>query len=168
MLIRFERPDDATAVHSVNRRAFGQPGEAELVDALRTSGGSPFISLVAEAEGRIVGHILFTPVTVEGDEPFQALGLAPMAVLPEFQRRGIGSQLVRAGLDACRDAGESIVFVVGHPEFYPRFGFMPAQPLGLRWDRVVPTDVFMVCELMPDALRGRRGIVRYRPEFDRV
>jgi putative acetyltransferase len=163
-LIRPERPADEEQVRLVNQRAFGGPGEAMLVDALRSADGA--ISLVAEIELRIVGHILFTPVQVEGMQAVgSAVGLAPMAVMPEYQRAGIGSQLVRAGLEVCRSLGHVLVVVVGHPGYYPRFGFVPATTRGLEYERPLPPGVFMVLELKPGSLSGARGIARYRPEF---
>jgi putative acetyltransferase len=162
--IRPERSEDEDQVRLVNQRAFGQPGEAALVDALRDSDGA--ISLVAVMEHQVVGHILFTPVKVEGVQLVgSAVGLAPMAVMPEHQRKGIGSQLVRAGLDACRSLGHVLVVVVGHPSYYPRFGFVPAAARGLEYERPLPPDVFMLLELKPGSLNGARGVVRYRPEF---
>jgi putative acetyltransferase len=165
--IRPEEPRDADDVRLVNQRAFGRSSEAAVVDALR--GLADAISLVATIEARIVGHILFTPVQV-GDlqQGVQAVGLAPMAVLPEYQRQGIGSQLVRAGLDACRSRGRGLVVVVGHPEFYPKFGFMRASTTGLEYEHAVRPDAFMVLELQPGALARARGVVRYRPEFTNV
>ncbi len=165
ILIRPERPDDVAAVHTVNAAAFGQPEEADLVDALRLAGAAT-LSLVAERDGEIVGHILFSPVTIESDRgSFEAIGLAPMAVAPSCQRQGIGSRLIRAGLRECRRAGHEIVVVLGHPEYYPRFGFVPSKPLGIRYEAEVPEEAFMVLELRQGALAGRGGIVRYRPEF---
>src|SRR5262245_37347407 len=123
IVIRPENIDDYSAVHSVIESAFGQADEADLVDALRTV-ASPQISLVAVENNRIVGHIFFSPVSVESaGDIFTALGLAPLAVLPECQRRGIGSRLVQEGLMECQRIGHNVVFVVGHPEYYPRFGF---------------------------------------------
>ena len=163
--IRLERPGDATAVRSVNEQAFGQPDEADLVDALRASGAT-FLSLVAESDGETIGHILFSPVTLQGEGgAFNAVGLGPLAVLPEHQGCGIGSQLVEAGLEACRQAGNHVVFVLGHREYYPRFGFVPTRPLGIRCEFDVPEEAFMVTELSEGALAGRTGIVKYRPEF---
>jgi putative acetyltransferase len=153
-------------VRVVNERAFGRPGEAALVDALR---GPDTISLVAARDDRIVGHILFSTVRIEGAAAtLVASGLAPLAVLPEFQRQGIGSQLVRAGLAACRSAGHDVVVVLGHPEYYPRFGFVPADSKGVRCEYDVPREAFMVLELHPAALAGTRDVVRYRPEFAAV
>ena len=166
--IRAERAEDVTAVRRVNELAFGQPGEASLVAALRAA-ARPHISLVAVEDGQVVGHIFFSPVSIEPeDSSFKAMGLAPMAVLPEYQRRGVGSALVRAGLNGCRRIGRTAVVVVGHPEYYPRFGFRPASRFGLRCEYPVPDEVFMAAELEPGALAGRRGLVKYRPEFNEV
>ncbi len=152
-------------VFAVNAAAFDTEAEAELVDVVRAT-AEPLISLVATSCGTIAGHILFSPVTVEGTER-QAMGLGPMAVAPEHQRRGIGSRLVRAGLDACRAIGEQVVVVLGHAEYYPRFGFEPARARGL-WYRGEQFDPhFFVAELEPGALDGWSGQVRYHPEFER-
>lgn len=166
--IRNEKPGDAKAVRLVLEQAFGQRDEADLVDALRKRDGV-ILSLVAILENQLVGHILFSPVTIEAEHLiFNALGLGPMAVLPPHQGKGIGSQLVRIGLDQCRDAGHEIVVVLGHPEFYGRFGFSPARPLGIRVEFDVPDDVFMVMELREGAVAGRGGIAKYQPEFRSV
>jgi putative acetyltransferase len=98
----------------------------------------------------------------------KALSLAPMAVLPEFQNSGIGSQLVRTGLERCRELGHTIVVVIGHPEYYPRFGFVPARKEGLDLPFPVPDEAFMVCKLAPDALERIKGMVKYPPEFEDV
>lgn len=165
IVIRREEPADAPAVSRVNEQAFGQPDEARLVDALR-SAEAVTLSLVAEDDREIIGHILFSPVTIETAKGvFAGVGLAPMAVAPARQRSGVGSQLARVGLDLLRQEGHEVVVVVGHAEYYPRFGFRPGAPLGLRWEIDVPEDVFMVLELRPGALAERRGIVRYRREF---
>lgn len=165
--VRPEAAGDVEAIHRVNRLAFGQDVEADLVDALRRNGGL-VVSLVAEDDsGEICGHVAFSEVTVTGDQgTFRSMGLAPLAVLPERQRTGAGSQLTRAGLDALRRAGHPVVFVLGHPDYYPRFGFQPAEPRGLRWERPCSPGAFMVLELQPGTLAGRTGVVRYRPEFD--
>lgn len=169
MNIRAETPGDYAAVRGVNEAAFGRAGEADLVEALRKSGG-PYVSLVAEAEGKIVGHIFFSVVLIESDSStaFAAMGLAPMAVLPEWQNQGIGSELVRRGLEECVRRQQEVVVVLGHPEYYPRFGFVPAKRKGLGCQYPVPDDVFMVLELREGALAGRQGMVRYGPEFGNV
>jgi putative acetyltransferase len=169
--IRPESPIDHPAVYEINRRAFGQPAEAGLVEVLRRKSDA-HISLVAERDGQVIGHILFTPVTIDVGggrlARLRAMGLAPMAVLPEFHRQGIGSELVRRGLTACRDVGYEAVVVLGHPDFYPRFGFVPASTFGLTCEYNVPDPVFMVIELVPGALQDIRGLVEYAPEFANV
>jgi putative acetyltransferase len=136
------------------------------VDVLRAA-GKVTLSLVAVLEGKIVGHILFSTVTIDSAAgSTSAIGLAPMAVLPEHQRRGIGSMLVREGLDACRAAGHRAVIVLGHPEYYPRFGFVRASRFGLTWEHEVQDEAFMAIELVPGALAGGPGVVRYQPEFE--
>ena len=166
--IRPERPDDVSGIRHVNERAFGQPAEADLVDTLRPACADA-LSLVAE-DGPIVGHILFTPVVVEGrDPPVVGMGLAPMAVLPERQRQGLGSQLVRRGLEMLRARGCPFVVVVGHPEYYPRFGFERASAHGLRsqWEGM-PDQAFMVLLLDAPAMAGTSGVAKYRDEFNEV
>ena len=168
LTIRPETPDDIPAIHRVNLEAFGQPAEAELVDRLRERGGFT-LSLVAVRDGQVVGHILFSPVRIESPgSSFEAQGLGPMAVVPGVQREGIGSRLVEAGLEQLRQAGHEVVVVLGHAEYYPRFGFRPSSRYGIRWEKEVPEEVFMVIELRDGALGGRGGVVRYRPEFDEV
>lgn len=163
-MIRQEQPGDASNIRGVHERAFGGSSEAAIVDAVRGSAGA--VSLVATIDDRIVGHILFTPVDVDGLAPgVPAVGLAPLAVLPERQRQGVGSALVLAGLDACRSRGCGLVVVLGHPDYYPRFGFVPASTAGLACEYPVPAEAFMVLELQAGALGHARGIVRYRPEF---
>jgi len=164
--IRAEIAEDTPAVRQVNELAFGQPAEADLVDALRAA-AQPHISLVAVSSGQVIGHIFFSPVTLEAENSALILGLAPMAVLPEYQKQGIGSRLVREGLKECQRIGCDVVVVVGHPEYYPRFGFIPASQKGLRCEYPVPDEAFMVAELKPNALSGR-GLVKYRPEFGGV
>jgi putative acetyltransferase len=161
--IRLEEPRDVADVHETNEQAFGTPLEARLVDALRGTPDS--ISLVATLDDRVIGHILFTPVTIEPPAAARIAGLAPMSVRQKYQRMGVGGQLVRAGLDECLRRGYRAVVLVGHPEYYPRFGFVPAQTKGLTCEFPVPPEVFMVLELDPGALAGVRGLVRYRPEF---
>ncbi len=170
--IRTEHPADRKDVFAVNAAAFETAAEAELVEAVRgaTARGpaEPLISLVAVVDSTIAGHILFTPVTVEdAGVPSLAMGLGPMAVRPDHQRQGLGSRLVRAGLDACRQIGEDVVFVLGHAEYYPRFGFEPAPAKGLRYRSAVFDPHFFVTELRPGALVGLSGWVRYHPEFEK-
>jgi putative acetyltransferase len=166
--VRFEAPGDADEIRAVLEQAFGGPAEAGLVESLRRALPSP-ISLVAVEDCRVVGHIFFSPVTVvSSNATFDAIALGPMAVVPDRQNAGVGSTLVRAGLDECWRRGERVAFVLGHPKFYARFGFRPARPLGVDCEFSVPDEVFMVAELEPGALSGRTGTVHYRPEFKLV
>lgn len=165
--IRAEGPQDYQAISQVNELAFDQPNEARLVEALRQSPAFvPELSLVALDATRVVGHILFSHIVVRSPAASRhALALAPMAVLPAFQRRGIGSCLVHRGLADARRLGHGVVIVVGHPDYYARFGFVPAEPLGIRAPFPVPRDAFMVLELQAGALEGCEGEVEYPPEF---
>jgi len=166
--IRAEQAEDHAAIRRVVELAFGHRNEADLVDALRTH-AHPHISLVAVLDGQVVGHIFFSPVSIESDgDAFLAIGLAPLAVLPDYQNKGIGTELVQAGLRECRRLGHEVVVVLGHPEYYPRFGFVPASQRGIRSEYDVADEVFMVAELTPGALKGREGLVKYHAEFSKV
>jgi len=164
--IRLEQDPDILAVYKVNEEAFERHNEAEVVDLLR-SRDAALLSLVAELDDQIIGHIFFTKVTVETPtgQTFEAVGLAPVAVIPPLQKRGIGGMLIKAGLEACTRAGHALVFLVGHPTYYPRFGFQAASKYGYRWEHEAPEEAFMVCELQPGSLPGPGGVVRFRPEF---
>ena len=168
LTLRGETPEDIPAIHHIHTAAFGRPNEAALVDALRQNNALT-ISLVAVQDGRLVGHIACSPVTITSSTAaIEALGLAPMAVLPAYQRRGIGSQLVETGLTACHHTPYGVVVVLGHPHFYPRFGFTPAKPLGIMWEHDAPEEAFMVKGIQAGALAQTRGVVKYRPEFATV
>jgi len=159
---------DFSAIHHINTAAFGRPNEADLVDALRQNNALT-ISLVAVQDGRLVGHVALSPVTITSSTAtIEALGLAPMAVLPAYQHRGIGSQLVEAGLNACHQTPCGLVVVLGHPHYYPRFGFAPAKPMGIVWEHDAPEEAFMVKEIQEGVLAQTRGVVKYRPEFATV
>ena len=166
--IRSELPEDVEAIYSLNQEAFEGTAEANLVNSLRTSNAMT-LSLVAIKNNEIVGHIAFSPVTIESDQTtVNAVGLAPLAVSPELQRSGIGSQLVEEGLNRIRTAGHDLVIVIGHPEYYPRFGFVPAKKYSIQWEQDVPEEAFMIKELREGALKEVRGTVKYRPEFNEV
>ena len=167
MRIRDEEQKDRAAVHAVNVSAFETPTEADLVDALREQ-THPGVSLVAVEDGPIVGHIMFSPVSLSGHPGLKIMGLAPMAVAPEHQRQGIGSALVRAGLDRCKQRGFGAIVVLGHPEYYPRFGFQPSTRFGIRSEYEVPEEVFMVFELRPGYLRDASGTIKYHAAFSNV
>ncbi len=163
--IREEEPCDQAAVRHVNEVAFENGPEAAIVDKLRASCDN-YVSFVAVEQGNVVGHILFTPVTLENGG-LVGMGLAPMAVLPSHQRQGIGSLLVRYGLEHLRQSGCPFVIVLGHPEYYPRFGFERASHYKLlsRWEGI-PDEAFMVVVFDPDALPKAGGVAKYRDEFD--
>ncbi len=164
--IRPETPQDSAAIRNVNEEAFGSSVEADLVEKLR-SRQAYTISLVATDGDNVIGHIIFSPVTIEsGNTSFGALGLGPMAVLSSYQRKGVGSQLVREGLQECRRLGHEIVVVLGHSDYYPRFGFIPAKPRGIECEFEVPDEAWMILELHEGALSGRSGVVKYQPEFN--
>ena len=163
--IRHEISEDDAAIRQVNEEAFGQKEEAEIVEKLRNR-GVVTLSLVAVQDDSIIGHIAFSPVKVESERStFEAITLAPMAVLPAYQNKGIGSQLVRAGLEECRNLGHEVVFVLGHPDYYPRFGFVLAKPKDIGCEFEVPDEAWMVLELREGTLAGRRGTVIFQPEF---
>ncbi|MHC4212539.1 MAG: GNAT family N-acetyltransferase [Planctomycetota bacterium] len=168
MIFREEKPEDVAQIRRLNDLAFGETGEGELVDKLRQREAIT-LSMVAEDKGKILGHILFTNVAIRNNEAeFTALGIGPMAVLPQYQRKGIGSGLMEAAIEKCRELGHEIVVVLGHPEFYPRFGFVTSAPLGIRCQFDAPEEAFMVLELCENALRGRCGVVSYRDEFNEL
>lgn len=168
LIIRPETQSDREAIRDVNVRAFERENEARLIDLLRASTHFiPELSLVAVDAAHVVGHILFSRIHIQMPERVvPALALAPMAVLPERQNRGVGAGLIRYGLEECRRLGHRIVVVVGHPAYYPRFGFSSARAKGL--EAPYPDPVFMAQELVPGGLDGVRGTVEYPPEFAAV
>lgn len=165
MEVRAEKPEDISAVRQVNVAAFGRENEADLVDQLR--GVASTVSFVAVDSEQIVGHIFFSPVEIEGEcaDSVSMLGLAPLAVLPDYQRQGVGALLIRHSLEECARLGCKAVAVLGYPEYYPRFGFIPAKEKRLRCEYTVPDEAFMVLELESGALEGCSGTVKYRSEF---
>jgi putative acetyltransferase len=164
IVVRPERPEDIAAIRAVHCAAFPADAEARLVDRLRAR-GQACVSLVAEVDGAVVGHVLFSPVSIIATSGLCAgLGLAPVAVLPAHQRGGVGSALIRAGLAQCRAEGCGFVVVLGHPTYYPRFGFRRASEVGLG-NEYGADEAFMVLELRPGSLPAGGGLVRYGPEF---
>ena len=163
--IREERADDIAAVRDLNRRAFGQDQESNIVDALRANGAA-LLSLVATLNDQVVGHIMYSPVSVTGNVSGTALG--PMAVLPEHQRQGIGSKLIEAGNRKLKDAGCPFIVVVGHADYYPRFGFRPASEHGIKCEWDVPDNVFMLLVIDEAKMAGVAGLAKYMPEFSSV
>ena len=165
--VRREKNGDIKDIFNINLRAFGREDEGRLVDRLRNE-VSPFISLVAEdGDGTPVGHILFTPVSV-GRSALRAVGLGPMAVLPERQGTGAGSALITEGLRICSEEGIEAVFVLGHPEYYTKFGFGHASARGIYWKSEEFAPYFFVIELVKGSLDGVTGEAGYHPAFDEV
>lgn len=168
MLIRPEQPGDVDAIHRLNEEVFGQPGEAILVDALRENGALSY-SIVAVENEAIVGHLALSPVTItDKNLSHDAIGLGPMAVKPDHQNQGIGSKLIRYWLDKFDVEKYNLVVVLGHPNFYSKFGFAPSKVFNIRWEQDVPDEVFMVKELKQGALSAINGIVKYHPAFNNV
>jgi putative acetyltransferase len=162
--IRPARPEDAAAIQHVHERAFGDTNVAQLVDLLHAA-HKALIAFVAVAEDHVVGHILFSPVTVaQAPAGFYGVGLAPLGVLPAFQGQSIGSRLARDGLEACRRAGYDAVVVLGNPRYYTRFGFSRASAYQLA-NEYNADDAFMVLELKGGILQTISGLVQYQPEF---
>jgi len=158
-----EQPQDADAIRDVHRAAFGQEVEGAIVDALRDSGGLT-ISLVARAGDRIVGHVALSPMQMV-DEDAKVLGLGPIGVLPDLQRHGVGTALMQIWIERANAARFDGIVVLGHPEYYTRFGFVPASRFGVRCEYDVPDDVFMALELQPSGLQNCAGLARYHSAF---
>ena len=162
--IREEQPADRAGVAAVNRAAFGGEAEVKLVEALHHE-GDVVVALVAVEDGEIVGHILFSRLPIETDEGLlPAVALAPMAVRPDRQLRGIGSALVRKGLEMARERGATAAVVLGHPDYYPRFGFSASWARGLDAP-YAGSDAFMAMELVPNGLGTGEGVVHYAAAF---
>jgi len=168
VIIRQERQEDIASIHQVNARAFSSIGEAHLVDKLR-SRHQIILSLVAIEDEQIVGHILFTPVTLSGNEKeYTGVGIGPLAVLPKFQKQGIGTLLVKTGLEQCQQKGYEFVVVLGDPGYYSRFGFVSTSRYHILCEYDVPVAAFMAIALQEGALKKRPGVVKYQPEFNDV
>jgi len=167
MIIRQEKPEDINDIHALNELAFGQPQEANIVDKLRINCNS-LLSLVAIENDNVAGHILFSPVKIEGQHGIiRGMGLAPMAVLPKIQRKGIGTQLVKSGIKNLKKIQCPFIIVLGHPEYYPRFGFERASLYGIKcqWEGI-PDDAFMILWLDKSMMNPASGLAKYRDEFN--
>ncbi len=162
--IRKEQTDDLPLVHKLNALAFETAAEADLVDVLRAK-AQPVVSLVAVDDHAIVGHIMFTPVALYGKPSLKIMALAPMAVTPDRQRCGIGSALVSEGIDRCAKIGAGAMVVLGHPAYYPRFGFAPASTMKIKCAYDVPDEAFMILELTADYLARAAGTIKYHQAF---
>ena len=157
---------DEAAIRRVHLDAFGGNVEARLVDLLRDH-GRVVRSLVAVEDAGVIGHVAFSAVTIGETDTQRALALGPVGVLPQFQRSGIGSSLIREGLSRCGRDGYNLVVLVGAPAYYTRFGFQRAKQFGLDNEYGVDAE-FMVLELRAGSLETIRGLVRYAPEFSEV
>lgn len=172
--IRPEKPENIAEIRKVVIAAFGGTAEAQLIENIRASSNFiPKLSLVAVENREILGHILFSPIVIVTEtkptnQEISALALAPLAVIPARQKQGIGSELVKLGLTKCRDLNHNIIVVLGHPEYYPRFGFEIAKKFGIVAPFPVPDEAFMLLELKPSVLMGISGRVRYPKYFDDV
>jgi putative acetyltransferase len=166
--IREERPEDIATIRRINIEAFGQPQEANLVAMLRTNGGI-LLSLVATYERRVAGHILYSPVTAgSGEKKIRGAGLGPMAVLPEYRRRGVGGKLIEFGITRLKQSGCPFIVVLGHADYYPRFGFRPASDYWLKCEWSVPDNAFMALVLDESKIRDLSGLAKYRAEFSNI
>jgi putative acetyltransferase len=168
-VIRDEAPADVASIHALNEAVFETDSEARLVDALRADGRLS-LSLIALEGAVAVGHVAFSPLTITRADGgiVEGIGLGPMAVIRARQGSGIGTRLVATGLGRLRATGHPFCIVLGHPAYYPRFGFERASRFGIRWERDAPDDAFFVLELAPGGLLGVSGVVRYAPEFAMV
>ena len=167
MIIRREEEADWFLVHALNTECFETPAEALLVDALREQ-IRPYVAMVAEEEGLIVGHVMFSPALLENHRDRKIMALAPLAVEAEYRRRGIAAELVRHGLHACKELGYGAVVVVGDPKYYPRFGFLPSPIFQLKCEFEIPEEAFLVIELQAEYLIGCSGTIKYPPAFSLV
>jgi putative acetyltransferase len=167
LCIRPERPDDYVIITEINDAAFGGKTEGILVEKLRaTKEFVRALSLVAELDGTPVGHILFYPVTINsGETRYPTLALAPMSIIPEYQKKKIGSTLVIAGLKRAQELGYRSVIVLGHPDFYRKFAFKTASDWGITPPFEAPDSAFMALEIVLGELEGKAGIVEYPSAF---
>ena len=171
LVVRNEVEEDHDAVFEVVSAAFGKTDEANLVNRVRNL--PRMISLVAEQNGAVVGHIMFSPVRLIHDgDPIGGVdiaGLAPVSVLPAHQKAGIGKALIKSGLLSCIESGFTACVLLGHPDYYPKFGFLPAQStFGIDSTYDVPDPVFMAVELVKDSLKGKSGTIHYHPTFEGI
>ena len=165
--IKKETQEDYEAIDEVNKLAFDQEFEGQMVRKIRN--GQNFIeelSLVAFDETTVVGHILLSKIKIEGEREHETLALAPMAVKPEYQQKGIGKKLVRAGLKKAKDLGFGSVIVLGHSDYYPQFGFQKASQWNIKCPFDVPDEAFMAIQLIPGDLEDKGGSVVYPKEFE--
>lgn len=166
IIVRKEEEKDYPRVYEINKLAFEQENESKLIEKIRKGNNFiPELSIVAEVDNQIVGHILFSKIQIVGDSVYETLALGPMAVIPQFQKQGIGSLLIRKGIETAKELGFDSIIVLGHKEYYPKFGFQPASKWKIKCPFDAPDEVFMAIELVKGALEGKSGVVRYPDEF---
>ena len=170
ILIRHEQPSDYSQIFSVHKLAFNRTDEADLVNSLRRSDQFiPKLSLVAELNGEIIGHIVYTKIEIhQGQERFESIALAPLSVRPDFQKSGVGSKLIRTSLSLAAELNYSSVIVLGHEHYYPKFGFIATERWGIKTSFDVPASFLMGLELQPGSLENVSGVITYAPEFSAV
>ncbi len=165
--IRVENKDDLITIKEINNKAFGQPEEGNIIDKIRAS-GSQILSLVAEIDQKIVGHIFYSEAEIEHDnERIIGMGLAPMAVLPEYQKQGVGKKLINESISILKKKPIAFIIVLGHEDYYPKFGFDKASKYGIscQWDGV-PDEAFMIMILDKEKMENVHGVARYRDEWN--
>jgi predicted N-acetyltransferase YhbS len=167
MIIRQEKNEDFKSIYEINYQAFKQKNESELIERIRSSKNFvPELSLIAEKNGKIVGHILLSKIKINGEKEYESLILAPLAVLPELQKQGIGEKLITEGLRKAKELGFSSVIVVGHKDYYPKYGFEKASKWNIKCSFKFPDEAFMAIELNIGALTEKSGIVEFPKEFE--
>jgi len=168
MIVRQEQQEDKDGIFELNALAFGQEEEGHIVNKIREGENFlPELSLVLAHGDKIVGHLLFSKAKINSDQEYETLVLAPMAITPNFQRKGMGSLLLREGLRTAKKMGFQSIFVLGHPEYYPKFGFKKASTWKIKCPFEAPDDAFMALELVEDALNNKKGIVEYDVAFQK-
>jgi predicted N-acetyltransferase YhbS len=166
MLIRQEKKEDYERIYEINKQAFNQIDESELVNRIRASENFiPELSLVAEKNGEIIGHILFSKMKIIGEKEYETLSLAPIAVLPKYQNQGVGGKLIKEGLKRAEKLGFNSVIVVGHKDYYPKFGFEKASKWSIKCPIDAPDEAFMAIELKVGSLKNKTGVVEFPKEF---
>lgn len=164
--IRQEEKEDHKRVYKINKMAFGQEKESKLIEKIRRGPNFvPELSLVAEKDNEIVGHILFSKIQIVGESEYETLMLAPLAVIPELQKQGIGGKLIKKGIEKAKELGVESIIVVGHKDYYPKFGFQKASKWGIKCPFEVPDGAFMGIELTDKALENKAGVVQFPEEF---
>jgi putative acetyltransferase len=165
--IRKETKEDFESIDEVNRQAFEQEFEGQMIRKIREGQNFiPELSLVASDETVIVGHILLSKIKIQGEREYETLALAPIAVKPQYQQKGIGKKLVRAGLKKAKEIGFGSVIVLGHSDYFPQFGFQRASQWKIKCSFNVPDEAFMAIQLIPGDLEDKSGTVIYHEEFD--